>query len=110
MSKESEMFTTTDICKMLNASPCIVRNLAEKAGIETYVSRTRHGIILYDFKGATQIIKLYRKQITLNDVKKNRVEPKTVEELRAEHPLVTDDRFFKTSYFPDTIPICFLEE
>lgn len=37
-------------------------------------------------------------------------EEKTLEQLKAEHPLVKDDRFFKTSYFPNVIPKCFEEE
>lgn len=33
-----------------------------------------------------------------------------IEELRQQHKLVTDDRFFTLSYFPDVIPVCFLTE
>ena len=36
-------------------------------------------------------------------------EQPTIEQLRKEHPLVTDDRFFKLSYFPDPTPECFKE-
>lgn len=109
-NKESDMFTTTDICKMTGATHSAIRSLAEKAGIETYVSKTRHGIFLYDKSSVEQIIKLYRRQMTLQEIKKNRGEPKTIEQLRSEHPLVTDDRFFKLSYFPDTVPKCFVDE
>mgnify|MGYP003315868039 CR=1 FL=1 len=31
----------------------------------------------------------------------------TLEEMHKLHPLVTDDRFFKESYFPEIIPDCF---
>lgn len=107
MSEESRMFTTTDICRITGASAGIIRSIAEKAGIETYVSKVRQGIILYDFNSVRQIVKLYRNQITLKDIRKSRAEPKTIEELRAEHPLVKDDRFFKLSYFPNVVPKCF---
>lgn len=30
-----------------------------------------------------------------------------LEELKKQHPLVKDDRFFKLTYFPDVIPSCF---
>jgi hypothetical protein len=33
----------------------------------------------------------------------------TLEEMKALHPLVKDERYFKTSYFPDTVPECFKE-
>lgn len=35
--------------------------------------------------------------------------PENIEEMRAAHPLVKDDRFFKLSYFPDVVPNCFKE-
>lgn len=34
-------------------------------------------------------------------------EQPTIEQLRKEHPLVTDLNFFKTSYFPESVPDCF---
>ena len=32
-----------------------------------------------------------------------------LEEMKRLHPLVTDERFFRTSYFPDITPNCFKE-
>ena len=32
-----------------------------------------------------------------------------LEAAQAEHPLVTDPNFLKLSYFPETIPACFIE-
>lgn len=32
-----------------------------------------------------------------------------LEAAQAEHPLVTDPRFLKLSFFPDVIPVCFQE-
>ena len=32
-----------------------------------------------------------------------------LEAAQAEHPLVTDERFLKLSYFPDVVPACFEE-
>lgn len=36
-------------------------------------------------------------------------ETQDIEELKKLHPLVTDVRLFKTSYFPDVIPNCYKE-
>ena len=33
-----------------------------------------------------------------------------LEELRALHPLVKDEKFFDSSYFPDVTPTCFMTE
>ena len=51
-------------------------------------------------------------QTTKQDKKKKKLlkKKKTIEELRKEHPLVTDDRFFKLSYFPDPIPVGFYDD
>lgn len=35
--------------------------------------------------------------------------PENIEEMRAAHPLVKDDRFFKLSYFPEVVPDYFKE-
>ena len=32
-----------------------------------------------------------------------------LEAAQTEHPLVTDARFLKLSYFPDVVPVCFAE-
>lgn len=36
--------------------------------------------------------------------------PENIEEMRINHPLIKDDRFFKLSYFPEIIPACFVED
>lgn len=33
----------------------------------------------------------------------------TLEEMKKLHPLVRDEKFFKTSYFPEVMPDCFKE-
>lgn len=110
--EEDRMFTVTDICKMVGASPCVIRSLAENAGIESFLSKERKNVIVFNFKGMKQIVALYKNVIGIDEVKKNNKvqEPKTIEELRTEHPLVKDDRFFKLSFFPDIVPKCFTEE
>lgn len=109
---EERMFTVSDIQKMCGASPAIIRGIAERANIESFVSKGRRCSIVFDFQSARQIMKIYKHLLNVDEIansNKNRAEPKTIEQLRAEHPLVKDDRFFKLSYFPDIVPNCFKE-
>ena len=106
------MFTVSDIQKMCGASRAIIRGIAERANIESFVSKDRRGSIVFDFQSVKQIMKIYKHLLNVDEIansNKNRAEPKTIEELRAEHPLVKDDRFFELQYFPDVIPNCFKE-
>lgn len=109
---EERMFTVSDIQKICGASPSIIRGIAERANIESFVSKDRRGSIVFDFQSAKQIMKIYKHLSNVDEIansNRNRAEPKTIEELRAEHPLVKDDRFFKLSFFPDVVPNCFKE-
>lgn len=107
---EEKMFTITDIQRVCGASPNIIRSIAEKAGVESFISKGNRHSIVFDFNSARQIIAIYKNYSRVDEIaKRNRSEPKTIEELRAEHPLVTDDRFFKLSFFPDVVPNCFKE-
>ena len=40
---------------------------------------------------------------------KREIKTAELEAAQAEHPLVTDPRFLKLSYFPDVVPACFEE-
>ena len=44
-----------------------------------------------------------------NKQKKKEIQLAEIGEQQAEHPLVTDPRFLKLSYFPDVTPACFEE-
>ena len=55
---------------------------------------------------------LCREELERREAKKRAKTPAVkidVEALKAEHPLVTDERCLKLSYWPETIPAC-LEE
>ena len=106
------MFTISDIQKICGASPAIIRGIAERANIESFISKDRRNTVVFTLKSTKQIIAIYRNYSRVDEIarrNRSRVEPKTIEQLRAEHPLVKDDRFFKLSYFPDVIPNCFKE-
>lgn len=110
--EESRMFTISDIQKICGASPNIIRGIAERANIESFISKDRRNKVVFTFQSMKQIVEIYRHLSNVDEIARknvNKAEVKTVEELRAEHPLVKDDRFFKLSFFPDVIPNCFKE-
>lgn len=112
-SVEKQAFTVSDIQKICGASPSIIRGIAERAGIESFVSTNNKHSIVFDFVSTKQIIAIYHNYSRVEEIasrNRNKTEPKTIEQLRAEHPLVKDDRFFKLSFFPDVVPKCFSDD
>lgn len=106
---ESKMFTVSDIQRICGASPSIIRGIAERAGVESFVKKDGRGTVVFDFRSMKQIVAIYKNYSRVDEIiakNQSKVE-KTIEQLRAEHPLVKDDRFFKLSYFPDVTPKCF---
>ena len=60
-----------------------------------------------------QIVEIYKHLSNADEIARkngNKAESKTIEEIRAEHPLVKDEKFFKLSYFPEVTPNCFAED
>lgn len=105
------MFTVSDIQRICGASPNIIRGIAERAGVESFVKKDGRGTVVFDFHSMKQIVAIYKNHSRIDEiVAKNQPKvEKTIEQLRAEHPLVKDDRFFKLSFFPDVVPNCFKE-
>ena len=105
------MFTISDIQKISGASPNVIRGIAERANIESFIKKDGRGTVVFDFHSMKQIVAIYRNHSRVDEiVAKNQPKvEKTIEQLRAEHPLVKDDRFFKLSFFPDVVPNCFKE-
>ena len=102
---ENKVFTMTDISRIIGASADVIHTIIETINAESSVNE--NGRIVYDFKTMKQIMGVYKNTLKVSEVKKTNTTVKTIEELRAEHPLVKDDRFFKLSYFPKTEPACF---
>lgn len=113
---EKRMYTTTEIVKLLGKKHnSEVRKMCIRNHIAWEMSKDEYTAI-YPYESVIKLIDLTRKnkeKAAAREERKVIVQQdakKTLEELRAEHPLVIDDRFFKTSYFPEVIPECFKEE
>lgn len=112
---EKRMYTTTEVARLIGKLNPEVRNLCKRNHIKWEMSKDDY-IALYPYESVIRLIEIARKnkeKAIAREQKKATVQKdvkKTLEELQAEHPLVKDIRFFKTSYFPEVVPECFKEE
>lgn len=109
-----KLFTTDEVGKILNVKPNNVSSMAFRLGIKKIVKATNKGRTYYfDYK-AMREIKAYfdrrNKEREAKGLPRLEAEPTvkyTLEELKQMHPLVTDERCFKMSFWPETLPKCF---
>ena len=106
------VFTTEDIALLSGYSKEGVRGIMTKLGFKPKIRPTktsREGVWDYTAYKALMQWANYQKErkAKLEAAKKEPI--KSLEQLKAEHPLVTDSRCFKLSWWPDTVPDCFKE-
>lgn len=110
-----KIYTTNEIALLLNTSAAIVRNIVGYYNIPHSIAPTGNSRAAYYSYDTMRIIKQYYEAIQNRaDAHQKALLRKKLneEENEAEendHPLVTDKRFLKLSYFPDVIPECFKE-
>lgn len=96
----------TEISEQYGISRIFINRVTREYGIQCCTGR-KNGkqVKIFSDEQVRKIVKLYDKD------KKPAAENKmTVEELKAGHPLVTDERCFRLEWFPDIVPVCFLDE
>ena len=110
-----KLYTTNEIAHLLNITAATVRSIAYYHNIEYKVIPTiqsRQSLFTYD---AYRIIKEIHETGRAKNVKAAKEQREREEEERSIleeadlHPLVTDKRFLKLGYFPETVPDCFAE-
>ena len=108
-----KVFTTEDIALLSGYSKEGVRGIMSKLGFKPKIRPTkisREGVWDYTAYKALMEWANYQneKRAKLEAMKKTE-STKTLEQLKAEHPLVSDVRCFKLSWWPDIVPDCFKE-
>lgn len=113
MEVVESVMTSSDIAKVLHIPGQYVNNIAKACKLKPQLVHTRQGRKNYYTDDDFEIIKNYLftkfklrwAQIEIPELPKQKAEilidGKTIEQLRKEHPLVHDDRFFNISFFPD---------
>ena len=113
--EKQKVYTTQEAADLLGVSVTHLRRIARQANIEfsfVAINRARNMVFNYD---AVRLMQAYWKKNCSDRAKvakatvKN-TEPEEDEISCTDHPLVTDKRFLKLSYFPDVVPNCFEEE
>ena len=117
MEKE-KTYTTTDLMEITGLTRTAVLRRARPFGYTKYcryvLKRTSWGNYIKEFSFTESQVKAMgcdhdlRNQNVEDVVEKTKEEK--LEELKKEHPLVTDEKCFTLSWFPKTIPSVFEEE
>lgn len=107
--EEERLFTTIEVAKIAHVEPASVYNICKRECIAYKIKYINcRKTALYDFRTMKRIVEICKKNKGQKVIENKPAE--TIEQLRKEHPLVTDDKFFKLSYFPDVVPNCFKTE
>jgi len=109
------LFTTAEVGAILNQKPNCVSAVVRLCGIQRILKSTRTGRSYFFNYAQMREIKNYYDRIEKKRKEKGLPVQKaedaaikyTLEELKQMHPLVTDIRCFKLSWWPETTPKCF---
>lgn len=111
MEKE-KTYTTTEVMEMCGLTRAAVLSRARPLGFtkccKYVLKRTSWGNYIKEFSFTESQVKAMGCDHDLRSQKVEEVVEKTneekLEELKREHPLVTDEKCFTLSWFPETIP------
>ena len=117
MEKE-KTYTTTEVMEMCGLTRAAILYRARLLGFTKYckyvLKRTSWGNYIKEYTFTESQVKTMGCDHDLRSEKEEEVTEKTKEEkledLKREHPLVTDERCFTLSWFPETIPSVLEEE
>jgi hypothetical protein len=106
--EEKKIFNINEMAAALDVTTGAVYALIKKLDLPSFRIPDKYGHKLMYF--SHESLALCREELERR--KKSRAkesQPAEIGEQQAEHPLVTDPRFLKLSYFPDVTPACFQE-
>ena len=117
MEKE-KTYTTTEVMEMCGLTRAAVLSRARPLGFtkccKYVLKRTSWGNYIKEFSFTESQVKAMGCDHDLRNQKVEVVVEKTneekLEELKREHPLVTNEKCFTLSWFPETVPSVFEEE
>ena len=107
---EKNYYTASQVAEMAGCTASWVSAIACNYKIERIVKPNHVSrVAYYPKESAEKIIEIVnlKKEKVNNSKKIKSIAQATPDEEAALHPLVTDNRFLKLSYFPDITPSCF---
>ena len=116
--ENEKTYTTTEVTEICGLTRAAILYRARLLGFTKYckyvLKRTSWGNYIKEFTFTESQVKQMGCDHYLRSEKEEEVTEKTKEEkledLKREHPLVTDERCFTLSWFPETIPSVLEEE
>ena len=107
-----KVYTTKEVADLLDISDGMVRGIVTYHNLDQTLVKTSHGrIAVYTYDTVRQIKEIHEaraKQMKMAEQQKL-LKSMEADEQAELHPLVTDKRFLKLSYFPEVVPNCFEE-
>ena len=111
-----KVYTTKEVAELLGITEASVRGIVKNYDLDFSVVPTKSSrAACYSYDTVRQIkeyheatVKRFEK-IRLDKMKAMQDQSMSTEDMKRLHPLVTDERYFKLSYFPDVVPECFKE-
>lgn len=116
--EDEKMYTTTELVEITGLTRVAVLKRARLFGYTKWckyvLKRTSCGNNIKEFSFTESQVKAMGFDHYLNSEKEEEVSEKTreekLEDLKKEHPLVTNEKCFTLSWFPKTVPSVFEEE
>ena len=103
-----KVYTTKEVAQLLDVTEAVVRGIVKQHDLDFSVCSTKNSRAAFYSYDTVRQIKAYHDAIVqkqekyrLDKIKAMQDQSISNEEMKALHPLVTDERFFKLSYFPD---------
>ena len=101
-------YETEEIAKILNISTASVRKFAYRNDYFCINKNVKTGVKAVwgedMFKAISEYVSKKRKIKAKRELMKKKAPSLTIEQLKELHPLVTDERCFRLTWFPETVP------
>ncbi|MBO7714184.1 MAG: hypothetical protein J6S85_11475 [Methanobrevibacter sp.] len=108
-----KVFTTSEVSEFLNITEATVRSIVKYHNLDFTIAKTsRARAAVYSYDTVRQIKEIHdtrEKLLRASEQRRILANMETDAEQEELHPLVTDKRFLKLSYFPETVPNCFAD-
>ena len=107
-----KVYTTKEVAELLDVSEAIIRGIVQYHNLDQSIVSTKSSrVAIYSYDTVRQIKEIHEarlNKIKMSEQKRMLKEMQTDEDAQL-HPLVTDKRCLKLSYWPDIVPNCFKE-
>ena len=108
--ENSRLFLAAEMANALEVTLPTFYSLMKKLDLDSSLVKDARGrkVLVFSHDALARCREELERRENAENAKRETVRAE-LEAAQAEHPLVTDSRFLKLSYFPDVVPACFEE-